>query len=360
MVNPSRFVEDLQPYKITPQDVWAEGAEEGILKLDWNEATHDFDFYRKELRRLTQGRGVIAWYPDYLSIELNAALSQYLGVEDNLLLTFPGSDVGLETVCRAYLDPGDKVLILTPSYENFYVYAKQTGAELIFLNLAPPFNVSFDQLRAEIISHSPKMVYIVNPNNPCGYSVDPSGLEKLISEFGSTLFIVDEAYIEFATIGSMVSRVSQFSNLLVARTFSKAFGLAGLRLGYVCSSNRVINTLNKIRNGKNLSMIAQKMGVFALQNIDKINTWIAEVKTSRDMLFRWFESHSVTVYPSQANFLLFTARRPEELCSEMKFNGIYLRNRNALIPGCVRVTLGSVRDTEKLITKLSELLHLIK
>lgn len=355
MVIPSRFITELEPYKTTPQDVWSAGAPEDLLKLDWNESPFDFDFYRDELRRIATERGMIAWYPDYLALELTEAISRFIAVDANLILTFPGSDVGLETLCRAYLDPTDSVLALCPTYENFFVYVLQTGAKLERIDAIPPLAADMTAIVSRIDElASAKAVYISRPNNPFGYMVSHDAIAELAARCPNTMIIVDEAYIEFADEPSCVSLVERFPNIVITRTFSKAFGMAGLRLGYICASLEVINTVNKIRNGKNISMFAQRLGLYALSNYKKIAAWIAEVKVSRARFGDWCGRHGLPFYRSHGNFMLFEVRRPNELCSALKAESIYVRNRSSLLPGCVRVTLGSNRDVERLIASLNK------
>jgi len=356
MVKPSRFVSELEPYKITPQDVWSAGAPEDLLKLDWNESPLDFDLYRDELRRIANERGMVAWYPDYLALELTDELSRFTGVDPNLILTFPGSDVGLETLCRAYLEPGDTVLALTPTYENFFVYVLQTGAKLDKMDIAPPFAPDVAAIAARIEALGPaKAAYIARPNNPCGYMVSRDAIETLAARFPDTMIIVDEAYIEFADDPSCASLVERLPNIVVARTFSKAFGMAGLRLGYFCASLEVVNTVNKIRNGKNISMFAQRLGLHALRNYGRIAAWIADVKSSRARFGEWCRQNNLTCYPSHGNFVLFKVGRPNEVGSAQKDEGIYVRNRNAMLPGCVRATMGSREHVERLIASLNRM-----
>lgn len=356
MVKPSKFISELEPYKITPQDVWSVGAPMDLLKLDWNESPLDLDLYREELQRIAKERGMVAWYPDYLAIELTDELSKFTGIDGNLILTFPGSDVGLETLCRAYLESGDKVLALCPNYENFFVYVLQTGAKLEKLDIAPPFVPDMGAIAAHIEAlGSVKIAYIARPNNPCGYMVGRDAIEGLATSFPDTMIIVDEAYIEFADEPSCCELVERFQNIVVVRTFSKAFGLAGLRLGYFCASLEVVNTVNKIRNGKNISMLSQRLGLHGLRNYDRITDWIAEVKASRIRFSEWCMFNGVKFYPSQGNFVLFKIGRPNELCSELKAEGIYVRNRNTILEGCVRATMGSRKHCERLINALSRM-----
>ena len=356
MIKPNKYIQSLEPYNITSQDVWSEMAGNDILKLDWNEAPEEFRFYTNELKKILTGRGMVAWYSDYLALDITDALSDFLGVDPNLILTFPGSDVALETLCRAYLNPDDLVVALCPTYENFFVYASQTGAVLKKLVLDKPFDFNREAVFTDLVAFGDiKMVYLVNPNNPCGYLISSDDIYYLADRFPSTIFVIDEAYIEFASGVSSVSGLDRFCNIVILRTFSKAFGMAGVRLGYMCAPKEIILTVNKIRNGKNVSMIAQKLGIFALKNINLIYDWITEVQESRAIFEKWCGENNVVFYRSEGNFILFEAREPISLCSELKARGIYIRNRHAIIPNCVRVTLGSKSNTYRLIAELEAL-----
>jgi histidinol-phosphate aminotransferase len=354
MVTPSKFVRELEAYRITPQDVWSDAAPADLLKLDWNEAPEDFDFYRKEIRRVLSKRGSIAWYPDCLALQLTDALSDFLSVEPSSILSFPGSDVALEVLCRAYLGPGDCCVVIVPSYENFFVYALQTGARLHRFVTPPPFvfdRVGFARELARV--DSAKVVYLVRPNNPCGYVVGLHDVEGLARQFQSTLFVVDEAYIEFSESRSCVGLVGDLPNLVVSRTFSKAFGMAGLRLGYLCAHPDILEVVNKIRNGKNVSMLAQWVGVYALRHRYRVEGWVEEVRRGRELFYSWCSAQKVEAYRSEGNFVLMKVRRPVELCSALKAEGVFIRNRSESIPGCVRVTIGSAAHVRRLIGVLS-------
>ncbi|MDC0245020.1 aminotransferase class I/II-fold pyridoxal phosphate-dependent enzyme, partial [Pseudomonadota bacterium] len=300
--------------------------------------------------------GLIAWYPDCLALNLTDAISKFVNVSSNNILTFPGSDVGLETLCRAYLNPTDTVVALCPTYENFFVYVNQMGSDLKKLVLDEPFIFDYELISKTLKSSCDiKMFYLANPNNPCGYSVQPEFIEKLLVQFPEILFVIDEAYIEFTNIESTTALSEKYSNIAIFRTFSKAFGLAGLRLGYVCAPIDIICNINKIRNGKNISMVSQKIGIFALENFSQVDRWINEVIKSREIFEKWCERNNIKYYPSDGNFVLFRVGMPIELCSSLKAKGIYIRNRDSVIPGCVRATFGSRSQTKKLIKALEKL-----
>jgi histidinol-phosphate aminotransferase len=356
MVKPASAVARLEPYKITPQDVWVEGHPEQLLKLDWNEAPENFSLFQDELRRIVAEVGIIAWYPDYLAISLTDRIGEYVGLDPAYVLTFPGSDVGLETLCRTFLDPGDDVVVLYPTYENFFVYALQCGAELHRIELPKPFQVDPESLLRALEGFSRlKCIYLANPNNPCGYLMELSTLSAVADRFPDALVVVDEAYIEFAGAPSACTIVPRHPNLVVARTFSKAFGLAGMRLGYLCASPEVLNHVNKIRNGKNISMLAQKLGEYALTHRAKVDEWIAQVRAAREAFQSWLSQRGLTYYPSHGNFVMFEVRNPADVCSRLKARGVYVRNRHSQIPGAIRVTIGSAEHVQRLITELEAL-----
>ena len=218
-----------------------------------------------------------------------------------------------------------------------------------------PFHLDYDFVSNALESlGNVKMLYLANPNNPCGYVVSPEMIEKLAHQFSETIFVIDEAYIEFSKTLSAAPMVEKFSNIVVFRTFSKAFGMAGLRLGYVCAPNPIIHTMNKIRNGKNISMISQRLGIFALENFDLVANWIDEVVRSRGFFEDWCHDTGVTFFPSEGNFVLIRAFSPVELCSALKAESIYVRNRDSVIPGGVRVTIGSRSQTQRLIKALEK------
>ena len=345
MISANPFIESLEPYKITSQEIWLSNAPKNIIKLDWNESNIDFDFYKSIFKEYVEIPGGISWYPDCISVELSEVLSNYLKLSTANILTYPGSDVALESICRAYLTLHTNVYIPMPTYENFFVYCYQSGASVKKDVQVFPFSNVMSQLEKALDTDTQyKLVYLVNPNNPCGYFIDQTFIRSLLVKYPHTLFVIDEAYIEFSEQSSMVSHVNQYENLIVTRTFSKAFGLAGMRLGYVCAHTSIINILAKIRNGKNVQMLSQKLGICALQNIDKINCWIKEVKINRSMFEDWCTSNDVPYVSSNGNFVLFKAKETDQLCQLLKAENIFVRNRHPNIEHCIRVTIGTEQE----------------
>ena len=357
MVKPTRYIQQLQAYKITPQDVWVEGASTDLLKLDWNEAPFGFDWYVSALSKIVKDGRIVAWYPDYLAIELTQRLAEFCRTTVNNILVFPGSDVALETICRCYLEAGDVVVTVSPTYDNFAVFVKQIGASQKEITVQPPDQVSDDRVAKAIEKNNAKCVYLVSPNNPFGYVIESELVERLLIGFPETLFVIDEAYIEFSSSDSLVKLCRKFKNIIVVRTFSKAFGLAGVRLGYICADISLLNDINKIRNGKNISMIAQKLGCLALEEIDLLDRWVTEVRAARSNFMRWCAENSLMYFESEGNFVMFKVPEPARVCSELKARGIYVRDRDKIVPGFIRVTIGSIQNTEVLINALNVILR---
>ena len=354
MVKPSRYIKDISPYSITTQEVWSSTKREDPLKADWNEAPFLLDFYKSEIEKIIKEESIFSWYSDYSSRELNEEIAKFLDISEGNILTFPGSDTGLETLCRAFLEPKEKVAVITPTYENFFIYVHQTGAQLKKYELKPPFNLNFDHFRDYISSlNNLKAIYLVNPNNPCGYSLDRKELLLLSESFPDVLFIIDEAYIEFSEEES-ASLINK--NVVVFRTFSKAFGLAGIRLGYAVADHDIIKTLAKIRNGKNISMLAQRLGIAALKNIDLVTQWICEVKRSRSIFINWCEENQIKYYPSQGNFVLLSIKDEPNIVEKLRSRNIFVRDRKKIINNGFRVTIGSEDHTHRIINELDRII----
>ena len=159
--------------------------------------------------------------------------------------------MGLETLCRAFLDDRDSASCLYPTYENFFIFVLQTGASLKKIEIDKPLIPDENKILNHLCSNENlKLVYLVNPNNPCGYLLSEEFIRELCKRLPDSIIVVDEAYIEFSDHKSSVTLINEFENLVVFRTFSKAFGMAGLRLGYMCASDEIINAVSKNKKRK--------------------------------------------------------------------------------------------------------------
>ena len=348
----NKAVERLAPYVTTAQDPWRSPHRHEICKLDWNEGKGVPESLLRRARKLLRENATFNWYPDCEAIDLTRAIARHTRVPDGSILTFPGSDVALETLCRTILSEDDRLLMPVPNYDNFRVYAESAGCAVIPWPVDRPFRFNAPQFRQDLKGEGATAVYIANPNNPCGYAIPRVEITALCLEFPHVAVIVDEAYIDFCPEHSCATDVTEYENLVVSRTFSKAFGLAGLRLGFLVSALPNIRNLQKLRNGKNISRLAQELGKLMLENYDYVRQSVAKVEAAREYLAVQLAGHGATVFPSAANFLLIELKSAKEVAAGLKRYGIYVRDRSGMIPDCIRISITDMGDAQRLVQAL--------
>lgn len=348
----NKAVQRLAPYVTTAQDPWRSAHRRDICKLDWNEGKGVSARVRRLAQQLIQDDATFNWYPDCEAIDLTRVIARHVGVPESYVLTFPGSDVGLETACRTFMEAGDRVLIPVPNYDNFRVYAQSVGCEVVPWQVGRPFRFDIGSVREAVRQHRATAIYISNPNNPCGYAVGRADIIDLCAEFPEVAFVVDEAYIDFCPEHSCAADVARRDNLIVSRTFSKAFGLAGLRLGFVVSAAGNIRNLQKLRNGKNISRLAQELGQLLIGSYDEVRNWVANVAAARDYLTLELTRRGANVFPSAANFLLVEMKGAKEVTAGLKRYGVYVRDRSQMIPDCLRISITDLADARRLVEAL--------
>lgn len=289
-------------------------------------------------------------YPEYTGIV--EAVAAYAGLKDskNLMLTSAGSE-GIGLVFQACITSGDSVIIPTPSFTMFDHHAMIRNAKIIAPSYTNDLQFPFDEVM-QLLTSSPKLLVICNPNNPTGTQVPLNQLQILIetAEQYGTLVMVDEAYVEFSAVTAL-SLLEQYENMVIVRTFSKAFGLAGLRAGYLMTSEVMIKEFLKIRSPYSLNMMAVYGIQACLQHQSELDAYIREVTNiSKPLLMKYFIQNNITHFPTDANFILIQPEDKTTFIKYMEANGIRLRNRNEpLIKDCIRYTIGTQEQTEKFI-----------
>ncbi len=352
-VKPLEWIERFKEYNVTSQDVWRVEDSSRYLKLDWNESTRVSELVQAKLIEFLQKPGSINWYPDISSLKLSKSIAKYLGLSPLQVLVFGGSDVALETIVRTYVTKGDQVGVVVPGYDNFRVYAESCGATVHGISTGPRDEFSVDDFLSRLSQLSAlKVIYLINPNNPLGYRISSPDIQRVLSAHPGAVVILDEAYIEFMAEGSSSApMIDKHENLFVVRSFSKAFGLAGLRLGYVVSNHKNLIHLNKLRNGKNVSMLAQIAGQTLVDNIGIIEEHVKAVRDAREWFTRTYRELGGDVWDSSANFVVIRCGNAQEVILGLKAQGIYARDRSS-IPGledCIRITIGYRDDMKRVI-----------
>jgi histidinol-phosphate aminotransferase len=325
----------------------------GKLRLDFNENTVGAS--PKVLAKLREilTADALTIYPEYSQVV--PALAQFFEVaEDELALT-NGTDEAIQVMVNAYVNPGDDVLVLTPSYAMYRFYSEVAGASVRTLPYkADTLKFPLDELLAAVRPET-KAVFISNPNNPTGTAVTREGLERVLDRAPGACVLVDEAYYEFCGI-TMLPYLNEYPNLFVSRTFSKVYGMAGLRVGCLFSCADNMAAIHKSHSPYSVNYLAAIAAKTAVEDQEFIRGYVTEVLASREVLTAGLERLGIPYVPSHGNFvLLHVGPRAQEVCDRLKTTGILVRNRSYEIAGCVRVTVGTQEQMRRFLEELAPL-----
>lgn len=297
-------------------------------------------------------------YPDPLQLDLKDAISRIKGVPIENTFLGNGSDEAIDLLFRAFCNPGkDNVIILPPTYGMYEVSANINDVEIRKVDLLTNFQLDLEKI-AEAIDTNTKMIFICSPNNPTGNSIYRTDIETILANFKG-LVVIDEAYINFAKQKTFIQELTEYANLVVLQTFSKAWGLAALRLGMAFSSVPVIDILNKVKPPYNINQATQDLALAALNNIQQVNEWITITVAERARLSVELEKLEMVkkVYPSDANFILVEVDDALKIYNLLVDQGIIVRDRSkvSLCEGCLRITIGTIDENNQLLNILAEL-----
>jgi histidinol-phosphate aminotransferase len=350
----SKFVAKLQPYKVTYQECWDLYKDYQVIKLDWNESTIPPSL--KVKKRLIEfiENDPLNWYPDADARDLRIELSKYTSTPAEYIQVFNGSDAALEYIARAFIDPGDEVIIRQPTYDNFRVYAQSCGAEVKNVICSTPFKIEEDKI-ISAISRKTKIIYLVNPDNPTGIIYTKSQIKNILEKAPNAIVIVDEAYFEFYG-KSAISLIKKYPNLIVSRSFSKAFSLAGLRCGYIISQPENIDIINKIRVGKNVNSLAQIAAIFALKDKKHMENYVKLIQKTKIETIKSLKKLGFKIHDSKANFILIKINSVNAFLEFSRENHIFLRDRSSM-PGLnnfIRITIGTPKEMKIVIDMIKK------
>lgn len=297
-------------------------------------------------------------YPDPQQTDVKQRLAEVKGVSTTQILLGNGSDEVLDLIVRAFCEPNnDNVITLPPTYGMYKVLAVLNAVDIISVELDNDFEPKVDEILA-VQNGNSKLLFLCSPNNPTANSFNSKKIEQLIRKFNG-IVVVDEAYIDFSSQESWLGRLNEFSNLIVTQTLSKAYGLAGIRLGICYASEFIISVLNKIKPPYNVNQLTQYKALERLSEINEVEDQIALILKERDLLITELNSISFikTIYPSDANFVLAKVDDADLRYKQLIDNGIVVRNRTKqpLCKNCLRFTIGTQEENKKLIRTLNQL-----
>ena len=296
-------------------------------------------------------------YPDPQQTALKELISKQKELPIHQVLLGNGSDEVLDLIVRAFCEPNqDSILTLLPTYGMYSVLAQLNSIENIEVPLSKDFNINVDQVLKQV-KPSTKLLFICSPNNPSGNIMDVNAVTRLLKAFDG-LVVIDEAYIDFTTIESWMQHLNTFPNLIVTQTLSKAYGLAGIRLGTCYASKEIIAVLNKIKPPYNINSLTQQAAIEALQN-NKVSDQVSSILREREKLANALASCFFVkkIYPSDANFILIKVDDANKRYDELLRHGIVIRNRTTQLgcENCLRISLGTPAENKQLLTLLNTL-----
>lgn len=334
-------VASLKPYSSARDEFKTQGTE--MVFLDANENPNDSGLNR---------------YPDPQQNLLKQKLSEVKNVPVENILLGNGSDEVLDLIFRAFCEPGiDNVVTLPPTYGMYKVLADINNIEnrevLLNHDYEPDVTAILNQ-----VNNSTRIIFLCSPNNPSGNSFETERIEKILENF-SGLVVIDEAYIDFSEKDSWTEELQKYPNLIVTQTFSKAYGMAGIRLGILYASEDIIRILNRIKPPYNVNQLTQNEALEKLKELDNIKSQVSDILNGRRGLIKELvEINFISkVYKSDANFLLIEVDNANKRYDQLLEKGIVVRNRSnqPLCKNCLRITIGTQPENQKLIKALKEI-----
>lgn len=352
MVRPRKAVERLQKYR-PPLE-----GRGGMMRLDFNENTVGCaPEIIRALRRVLDA-GWLSRYPEYE--ETREVLARYFGVSRDEMLLTNGTDDAIKMICDTFVDPSDLLVVPAPTFPVFQFFHEVAGGRVVRIRYDENFRLPLDQLLAAFNKRT-RWVAIANPNNPTGTMSPKSDLRCILRAAPNTLVLVDEAYFDFSG-ETVLPWIRKFANLVVTRTFSKAFGLAALRMGCIFANAELVEAMHRAQNPFPVNSLALACARIAIEHDGYVRRYADEVRANRAALCRRFDAMGVPYVPSSANFVLTrVGEQAPEIARRLRAEGILIRDwsYDPHLKGYLRFTIGSTAQTRRLIEELERMEHLM-
>jgi histidinol-phosphate aminotransferase len=333
-------IKSLQPYSSARNEY----SGEAMVFLDANENPFNQPYNR---------------YPDPLQRELKAKIALLKNVMPEQIFLGNGSDEPIDLLIRAFCEPGeDNVVSIDPTYGMYQVAAGINNVDVKKVSLTETFELDGQEL-LNSTNEKTKLVFLCSPNNPTGNCLNEKVVLEVVKNFQG-IVVLDEAYVDFAPGKSLLPNLNEYQNLVILQTFSKAWGMAGIRLGMAFASSEIISILNKIKYPYNLNILTQQKALELIENRDKVEKWvkllIAEREKMRALLSEF--PFVVNIFPSDANFVLVKMHDARGIYGYLKEKGVIVRDRSKvhLCEDSLRITIGSSEENKLLLNALKELI----
>lgn len=324
----------------------------GVIKLDANENPYGFppEVLAEIFRKVSPQD--FSRYPDAAAVELRNSLSDYISVRPENIMVGNGSDELILNLMLTFA-PGAKFAVAVPTFSMYGVHGRIASSNMVEVPRLDDFRIDVSGLISAASKPDVKIVVITSPNSPTGNATDPGEIEKVLKK-ANAIVVVDEAYSEFGG-ESCVPLLDRYENLVILRTFSKAFGMAGLRVGYLLADLAVINELLKVKQPYNLNVFSQCAAGLVMRNLPLFKERIKKILQEREKLYGELAGiPGVKAFPTQANFIMFQTELPaDKIYHGLLGQGVLIRNvEGPLLPRCLRVSVGTAEENRTFIYKL--------
>lgn len=329
-------IRSLEPYVTNPTVC--------SVKLDANEGNSEL--YLDLLKNLANSDITLNYYPDDSYTDLKKAINAYVGYEPKNITVGNGSSELLDLCIKTFVDKDEKILSLDPTFSMYSIYAQVFSAKYIGAKAEDDFELNVDSIIAEIKESDPKLVILCNPNNPTGTLLTKDEVRKIVKSTDA-LIALDEAYMEFSD-ESLIDEVMEYDNLLIVKTLSKAFSLAGIRAGYIVANEGLITSIEKVRAPYNLNSLSAYIATKALEQKERMYDYIKDVKEQREVIYNALVDLNVKTYKSGANFVFFKSDI-EDLQKKLVEKDVLIRKFSGKLDGYYRVSVGTKEQNQKFL-----------
>lgn len=334
-------VKELQPYVVNPVVC--------SVKLDANEGNKDLF---KDLIKDIGDDFYLNLYPDDNYTQLKEAIVNYIGCKIENISVGNGSSELLDLCVKTFVDTNELILSLDPTFSMYSIYAKIVNSRYIGAGEGNDFTINVDDVIKSIEENDPKLTIICNPNNPTGTIIKRDDVLRIVKSTDNVV-IVDEAYMEFSN-ESVVDEIENYDNLIVVKTMSKAFSMAGIRTGYLIANEELVKTIEKVRPPYNLNSISALLATKALKQKDKMLSYVENLKVEREKIYEKLIDMGVKAYKSGANFVFFSSK-VDNLAEKLIDNDVLIRKFGGKLDNYYRVTVGSPKENEAFLNAMKKI-----